>query len=93
MIEKETKQVDIKIGNETKSVTISRYGEGYCWTALVPVLVRFPTGRKVHLTFDTTAHERKDGTYFLQAAGYRNSQVAKIFAWHNGELATSKWRG
>jgi len=93
MSAKETKQVEIKIGNETKHVTIWRYSADHCWICNTPVLVRYPTGNKMHQAFQSTAHERKDGTYFLHATGYRNSNVAKVYAWDNGELATSKWRG
>ena len=93
MIEKETKQVDIKIGGETKTVAIYRYSEGYCWFCLTPVLVRYPTGKKVHSIVSATAHERKDGTYFLSAQGYRNSHRATIYAWDNGAIAISKWNG
>lgn len=93
MIEKETKQVDIKIGGETKSVAIYRYSADHCWLCMTPVLVRFPTGKKVHQNICSTVHERKDGTLFLHATGYRNSNVAKVYAWDNGAIAISKWNG
>ena len=93
MIEKETKQVDIKIGGETKSVAIWRYSADHCWNCSTPVLVRYPTGNKVHRVVSATAHERKDGTYFLSAQGYRNANRATIYAWDNSQVATSKWRG
>ena len=88
---KETKQVDIKIGGETKSVSICRLSADYCWDCSTPVLLRFPTGNKVHRSNRCTVHERKDGTYFLVAQGYRNANRATIYAWDNGQLATSKW--
>ena len=91
MIEKESKQVDIKIGNETKTVIIERWNEGTWWTCMTPVLLRYPTGNKVHRLAGTTARERKDGTYFLVAQGYRNANRATIYAWDNGQVATSKW--
>ena len=91
MIENETKQVDIKIGGETKSVSISRYSAGHCWICMTPVLVRFPTGKKVHQSVCSTAHERKDGTYFLSAQGYRNANRATVYAWDNDAIAISKW--
>ena len=90
---KETKQVDIKIGGETKSVEIWRHSADYCWHCSTPVLVRYPTGNKVHRLVSATAHERKDGTYFLSAQGYRNANRATIYAWDNSQVATSKWRG
>ena len=89
----ESKQVDIKIGGETKSVSIFRHGEGYCWICSQPVLLRFPTGKKVHRSVVSTVHERKDGTLFLHALGYRNSNRATVYAWDSGAIAISKWRG
>lgn len=88
----ESKQVDIKLGGETKSVSIFRYSADHCWICSQPVLVRYPTGKKIHRTVLSTVHERKDGTLFLQAA-YRNSHRAAVYAWDSSAIAISKWRG
>lgn len=93
MNEKETKQVEIKIGGEAKSVSLWRYSAEHIWRCNTPVLLRYPTGNKVHRLADCSAHERSDGTYFLQAQGYRNANRATIYAWDNGQVAISKWRG
>ncbi len=92
-MELETKQVEIKIGGETKSVAIYRFSADHCWHCGVPVLLRFPTGKKIHRNVCSTVHERKDGTLFLHATGYRNANRATVYAWDNGAIAISKWRG
>ena len=93
MIEKETKQVEIKIGSDSKLVEISRLSANHTWVCRTAVLVRFPTGNKVHRCSFNQAHERKDGTFFLTAGGFRNANRARVYAWDNGEIAISKWRG
>ena len=92
MNEKETKQVEIKIGGETKTVAIWRYSAYHGWACDTPVLVRFPTGKKIHRVNTTCVYEN-NGKFGLEVYGFRNANRATVYAWDNGQVATSKWRG
>jgi len=66
----EEKQVELTLGGETRTVTISRFSEKHCWHCCALCVGRFPTGEKLHTIFPQVVEQ---GGKWCVASGHRMS--------------------
>lgn len=82
--------VKIKLGKEIRDIEIQRYTEKHCWHASVAIVVKFPTGEKLHTLHNPQVIDQK-GIFSFPIQTFRNRNRAIPFAWADSEKGNSGW--
>lgn len=86
----ETKQVQIQLGRETRTVSIERLSEGHCWFAQTSVICKFPSGSKLHTIHRPQVVERA-GRWVCPVQSFRNRNCAHPVAFADVVAGDSGW--